>query len=110
MGEWCNENGSKSTRKKIYLAKGLKYFEQAKVGEFKCESNTLEVGDEVIITGPTTGYVNLKVEELRVEGKSATKAKKGDVFTIAMKEKIRPSDKLYKLVPEKNGADHSAKS
>lgn len=109
MGEWCDESGSKSSKKKIYLAKGMKYFEQARVGEFKCESHSLHTGDEVIITGPTTGYVNFTVEELRVNGKLSQRAQKGDVFTIAVKEKIRPSDKLYKLVVEKHGAHHSAK-
>jgi putative protease len=100
MGEWCDENGSKSSKKKIYLAKGLKYFEQAKVGEFQCESHSLSIGDEVMITGPTTGYIELKIEELRVDGKSTDKVVKGNIFTIMSDEKIRPSDKLYKLVPE----------
>ena len=101
MGEWCDENGSKSSKRKIYLAKGMKYFDQVGVGEFKCESHDLNVGDEIIITGPTTGYLQMTIDELRVDGKPATKAQKGDTFTIALNEKIRPSDKLYKLVPEK---------
>jgi putative protease len=100
MGEWCDENGSKSSKKKIYLAKGLKYFEQAKVGEFQCESHSLSVGDEIMITGPTTGYIELKIEELRVDGKTTDKVVKGNIFTITSNEKIRPSDKLYKLVSE----------
>jgi putative protease len=100
MGEWCDENGSKSSKKKIYLAKGLKYFEQAKVGEFQCESHSLSVGDEIMITGPTTGYVELKIEELRVDGKPTDKVVKGNIFTITSEDKIRPSDKLYKLVSE----------
>ena len=100
MGEWCDENGSKSSKKKIYLAKGLKYFEQAKVGEFHCESHSLSVGDEIMITGPTTGYIEIKIEELRLDGKPIDKVMKGDIFTIFCNEKIRPSDKLYKLVSE----------
>ncbi len=102
MGEWCDENGSKSSKRKIYLAKGIKYFDQVGVGEFKCESHDLSIGDEVIITGPTTGYLQMVIDELRIDGKPSTKAQKGDTFTIALNEKIRPSDKLYKLVPEKN--------
>jgi putative protease len=100
MGEWCDENGSKSSKKKIYLAKGLKYFEQAKVGEFQCESHSLSVGDEIMITGPTTGYIEIKIEELRLDGKPIDKVMKGDIFTIFCNEKIRSSDKLYKLVSE----------
>ena len=100
IGEWCDENGSKSSKKKIYLAKGLKYYEQAKVGEFQCESHSLSVGDEIMITGPTTGYIEIKIEELRLDGKPIDKVLKGDIFTIFCNEKIRPSDKLYKLVSE----------
>lgn len=100
MGEWCDENGSKSSKKKIYLAKGLKYFEQAKVGEFQCESHSLSVGDEIMITGPTTGYIEMKINELRIDGKPTDKVVKGNIFTIISDEKIRPSDKLYKLVSE----------
>jgi putative protease len=100
MGEWCDENGSKSSKKKIYLAKGLKYFDHAKVGEFQCESHSISVGDEIMITGPTTGYIEMKVDELRVDGKPINKVVKGTVFTIMSNEKIRPSDKLYRLVSE----------
>ncbi|MCA0429557.1 MAG: U32 family peptidase [Bacteroidetes bacterium] len=102
MGEWSNENGSKSTKRKEYIAKGLKYFEQAKVGEFLCEAHNLTVNDEIIITGPTTGYTHKIIEELRVDGISVSKVNRGEIFTFALNEKIRPSDKLYKLIPETN--------
>lgn len=101
MGEWCNENGSKSTKRKIYLAKGMKYFERAGVGEFKCESHSLSVGDEIMVSGPTTGCLIFTVEGLRVDNTETAKVEKGDTFTLRVTEKIRPSDKLYKLVPEK---------
>jgi U32 family peptidase len=101
MGEWCNESGSKSSKKKIYLAKGIKYFNHAGIGEFKCESHSLSKGDEVIITGPSTGYIQVIVDDLYVDGKPSDIANKGDVFTIKTPDKIRPSDKLYKLVAEK---------
>ncbi len=100
MGEWNNEYGSKSSVKKIYLAKGIKYFEQARVGEFKCESQSLMIGDEIMITGPTTGYIQMTVEEIRLDGIFTDKVKKGDVFSIRVKDKIRPSDKLYKMVSD----------
>lgn len=100
MGEWSNENGSKSSKKKVYIAKAVKYFDKIQVGEFKCESHTLTVGDEIIITGPTTGYIQTKVEELRVENQPVEKVMRGDSFSLKTEEKVRPSDKLYKLVLE----------
>ncbi|WP_374165965.1 peptidase U32 family protein [Arcticibacter sp. MXS-1] len=98
MGEWSNVYGSKATKRKVYLGKGVKYFDNVKSGEFRMESQTLDVGDEILITGPTTGVVQTIVNELRVNDRPTGRVKKGDVFSMALGEKVRPSDKLYKLV------------
>lgn len=98
MGEWSNEYGSKATKKKIYIGKGLKYYDNASVAEFKLESHCLTLGDEILITGPTTGIVQSFIDEIRVENQTTDKIEKGTVFTVKINEKIRPSDKLYKLV------------
>lgn len=98
MGEWNDEYGSKATKRKIHIGRGLKYFEKSGVGEFKLESHSLATGDEVMITGPTTGYVETTVTELRLDDKVVNKVSKGDVFTFKVAEKVRPSDKLYKVV------------
>ena len=61
-GEWCNHYGSQSTKQKIYIAKGINYFPKAQVGEFKIESDELYVGDEILITGPSTGVIKSLVK------------------------------------------------
>ncbi len=106
MGEWTDEYGSKATQRKIYVGKGMKYYSQKKAGEFKLESNQLSVGDTVLITGPTTGVIQTKVEELRVQDAAVNCVKKGDVFSMPLKDKIRPSDKLYKII-NANDTDNS---
>ena len=98
MGEWSEVYGSKATQKKIYIGKGVKYFSKSGIGEFKVETHSLEVGNKIIITGPTTGYIEAVVEEIRVDEKTVQQANKGDNFSIKVSEKIRPSDKLYKIV------------
>lgn len=95
LGEWSHKYGSSATRTKIYLAKGVRYFSNIGVGEFMMESGELNVGDEIVITGPTTGVIITTVEEIRVNLKSVPKAVKGDAFSIKLAQKIRPSDKLY---------------
>jgi putative protease len=97
MGEWSSQYGSKATKQKVYLGRGLKYYTDAKAGEFKLETQSLSVGDEILITGPTTGILQLAISEIRVMDSSVDKVKKGDIFTIHIETKIRPSDKLYKL-------------
>ncbi|HAC22096.1 MAG TPA: collagenase-like protease, partial [Porphyromonadaceae bacterium] len=99
LGEWTSNYGSGATKKKVYIGKGMKYFANVGVAEFLLETQTLNVGDEVLITGPTTGAITQIVEELRVDFKPVQQAVKGDLFSIKTNEKIRPSDKIFKLVP-----------
>jgi U32 family peptidase len=98
MGEWSDEYGSKATKRKIYLGKGVKYFDEVKVGEFLLETQSLKIGDEILITGPTTGVIQQTIQTLRVNNQEAAVVKKGERFSLLLNEKIRPSDKLYKMV------------
>lgn len=95
LGEWTSKYGSSATRTKVYAAKGVRYFSNIKVAEFIMEAGELNVGDEILIIGPTTGVITMTVEEIRVDLKPVPKAVKGDRFSIMVAEKIRPSDKLY---------------
>ena len=98
LGEWTHNYGSAATRRKVYIGKGVKYFSNLGVAEFLLESGSLSVGDEVLITGPTTGALFRKVEEIRVVLNPVETAVKGDRFSMRVDEKIRPSDKLFKWV------------
>lgn len=98
LGEWSSNYGSEATKRKMYIGKGLKYFSNIGVAEFLLETQTLKVGDEILITGPTTGAVTQIVDEIRVDLKSVEETVKGERFSIKVQEKIRPSDKLFKLV------------
>lgn len=98
LGEWSSKYGSSATRRKEYIGKGVKYFSNLGVAEFVMESGTLAVGDEILITGPTTGALFATVEEIRVDMKPVQQTVKGEHFSIKTDRKIRPSDKLYKWV------------
>jgi putative protease len=99
MGEWSNVHGSVATTKKIYIGKGVKYFEKIGVGEFLMESHDINIGDKLIVTGPTTGLIETTVEEIRLDsGDSVQQAVKGNTISLQIGEKIRASDKLYKIV------------
>ena len=78
LGEWSGKYGSSATRVKHYTAKGVKYFSKLGVGEFLLEAGTLSVGDEVVVTGPTTGALIFEVTEIQVGCRSVQQAVKGD--------------------------------
>jgi len=98
LGEWSSRYGSNTTKRKEYIAKNIKYFTGINVAEFEMESGSLKVGDEILITGPTTGALFKTIEEIRVELEPVEETVKGERFSIKTDEKIRPSDRMYKMV------------
>ncbi|MBD5305656.1 MAG: U32 family peptidase [Bacteroides sp.] len=95
LGEWSSKYGSSATRVKKYAAKAIRYFSKIGVGEFLMEAGELKIGDEIVISGPTTGALIMKVEELRYDLQPVEKVTKGQLFSMPVPEKVRPSDKLY---------------
>jgi putative protease len=98
IGAWSEQYGSSATKRKVYIGKGMNYFGRIGVGEFLIESGTLAVGDEIIITGPTTGVVEGVVSEIRVDLANVGQAEKGMLCSIPINTKVRRADKLYKIV------------
>jgi putative protease len=98
LGEWSKGSGSHATQKKVYIGKGIHFFPKANIGEFKLEAFDLKIGDQILITGPTTGAKELTIKEMFVNDKKGEFAKKGNNITLPLEFRIRPSDKLYKIV------------
>jgi U32 family peptidase len=96
--EWSTVYGSAATKRKIYIGKGLNYYTRIKVAEFILENGSLNTGDEILITGPTTGVIQTFIKEIRTDIGTVTKVIKGESFSIPLEQVIRPSDKLYKVV------------
>ncbi|MEF3078297.1 peptidase U32 family protein [Winogradskyella poriferorum] len=101
LGEWSKGSGSHATQKKVYIGKGVHYFPKAKIGEFKIEAYDISLGDTILITGPTTGAKEFELKEMLVNDKPQEKGTKGDAITIPLDFRVRPSDKLYKIVENK---------
>ncbi len=100
LGEWSDGPGTQATQKKVYVGKGVHYYPKPGIGEFKIEAYDIKVGDTLLITGPTTGVQELQLDQMMVEDLQTETAEKGDNCTFPTGFKIRPSDKLYKIVKE----------
>ncbi len=98
LGEWSANYGSLATKKKIYTGKVTNYFSNLGVAEIKLETGGFKVGDEMIVNGPSTGVIQLRIEEIRVGLESVEEAKKGELCSVRVGTKLRRSDKVYKLV------------
>ena len=100
LGEWNKNYGSNATVRKVYVGRGVKYYSRLGVAEFTCDAAEFSVGDHLLITGPTTGVIYLDATEIRYELQPVDTAHKGQHISIPVPAKIRPSDKLFKLVKE----------
>ena len=89
LGEWSEVYGSKATKKKVLLGKVTNYFSNLQVGEFKIESFDLQVGEDILIQGPTTGTLEIKVRELRLDLEPVQRVEKGALFSMPVTEKVR---------------------
>ncbi len=99
LGEWNSNYGSNATERKQYIGKGVKYFSRLGVAEFTVEADTFSVGDKMLITGPTTGALYVTVDEIHDDDSSIQTAQQGTRVSIRVPEKVRPSDKLFKIIP-----------
>lgn len=99
LGEWSSDNGSAATQKKVYIGKGRHFYPKSNIAEFLIEAYDLTIGDKILIQGPTTGSQEMVLEAMRVDEKpDSDKATKSDIITFKTDFKVRPSDKLYKIV------------
>ncbi len=97
LGEWTHRYGSSATRVKVAVGRVSKYYGQIGVGEFELESSYVQEGEELLVSGPTTGAVFFAAEGMRLNDGEPTMAVrcKGTLFSCKVPEKIRPNDRLY---------------
>ena len=98
LGEWSEGSGNQATQKKVFVGRGIHYYPKNKVGHFRIEADKIELGDKILVTGPTTGVKEFELSELMVDDVIAEAAQKGDDCTIPVDFKVRSSDKIYKII------------
>lgn len=99
MGAWADTPGSLATQKKVYLGKGGHFYPKTNIAEFQIEAQSIQVGDEYLITGPTTGVLKGVIESMMVDDEFVEQAKRGETVTFKVTDRVRQADKLYKMIP-----------
>ena len=105
LGEWNKNYGSNATERKVYVGRGVKYFSRLGVAEFTCEACEFSVGDKMLVTGPTTGVMYVTVGEIHDDTHAVETAQKGTRVAFKVPGKVRPSDKLFKIIKLSRQAD-----
>ena len=98
MAEHSEHYGSSATRTKHYAARPVRWFPRLGVAEFRLEAGEISVGDELLVTGPTTGALEFTAAELRLDSGPVSRVVKGQVFSVPVPAKVRLADRLYRLL------------
>jgi putative protease len=77
------------------IGKVTHYFSKIHVAGIEL-SDELAVGDTILITGATTHFQQ-KVESMQLDKQDIEKGESGQLIGIAVQEKARPGDKVYKM-------------
>jgi putative protease len=93
--DYADIYGSKAKTKKEYIGKVLNYYKRNKIAYLKLETGRLKINDEILIIGPTTGVVRLKLEKILIEDENFPQAVKGDKITFQCEELVRHNDAVY---------------
>ncbi len=94
LGQWSEVYGSQATMKKVYCGKVTNWFDRIAVAEISIESEALHVGDRAMAIGSTTGVVEFRVDDLRVNLEKTDMAPKGVRCSVAVDPSICPQGKL----------------
>ncbi|MCQ2333070.1 MAG: U32 family peptidase [Paludibacteraceae bacterium] len=99
LGEWTHEYGSRATRKKVFAGKCTNFFKNISVAEFFIEATDhISEGDELLITGETTGALELMAHDMHnSKGNLTDCAKKGQYFSVKTEKTVHRGDRLFLL-------------
>ncbi len=103
MAQWSEIYGSHAMRRKTYVGKVTNWYDRLSVAEILIESYSIKVGDEYLAIGQTTGVYEGRVEEVRVDLKPVSEARKGELCSIPVTfpedwkgdKKLRRGDRIY---------------
>jgi len=99
MGEWSERYGSQATENKVYLGIVSNFFNRISVAEARLQTaESLAVGDELMVTGQTTGVYRATVDELRLDRDPVPEVHQGDAFSFKTSAPLHRGDKVYKVV------------
>jgi putative protease len=93
--DYAEVEGSKATTRKVYIGKVLNYFKKPKVAQVLIESGKIKVNDKLLITGETTGLIEMTLKKIFVDDRISKSVKRGDEVTFVTPELVRRNDKVY---------------
>ena len=95
VGQWTTGRGSRATKSKKLVGEVMNYYRKAGAAEIQVRNAGFTIGDELLIQGPTTGLVRLKVDSIQIEHEARQSALRGERVALGVPEQVRPRDRVF---------------
>ena len=82
----------------VEIGKVSIFFAKPSVAAVEITSGTIAIGDTIKIVGATTNFEQ-RIESMEIDRKPIPSASAGQSVGIKVKERVRPHDKVFKMVP-----------
>ena len=79
------------------VGKVQKFFAKPGVAAIEVSDSAIRIGDRLHFKGHTTDFEDT-IESMQIEGEAIEEAKPGDLIGIKVKDRVRESDTVYKVV------------
>ena len=94
IGDWTS-SGNHAAKRKTILGHVLNYFSKLGVAKISIDNSSVEEGQEVQTEGDATGFVRFFPQNMLCAGVAVKSAKKGDIISVKVPQKLRKNDRLY---------------
>ena len=95
LDQWTTTSGSRASKSKRHVGEILKYYKKAGAAEVMVRSGGFSLGNELMIQGPTTGNVRVRVDSIQIEHQARSEAKRGELVAVRVAEQVRPRDRVF---------------
>ncbi|MEI6604052.1 MAG: U32 family peptidase [Verrucomicrobiota bacterium] len=97
LDQWTGTPNSQASGKKLHVGEVVKFYRKAGAVEIRVCDTEFALGDELLIMGPTTGVVRVRVTSIQIEHQPQPAARRGQAVAVQLDTPVRPGDRVYRV-------------
>ncbi len=98
-GDWADGADNRATHRKELVGPVVNYYRHHTVAEIAVQARPLRVGETVLVQGPTTGSIEMVVDELQIDHHSVSEAGQGSHVALRTSQQVRRNDLVFVVMP-----------
>jgi len=99
VGQWTGVPNNQAATRKTRVGEVVRYYRKAGAVEIQIRETGFAIGDEILIQGPHTGVVRLRVDSIQIEHQAVPAAERGQAVAVRSETPVRAGDQVYRLLP-----------